>query len=138
MYLPRKDLIATGLVALGGLVYLLWVLDATLPGLDNARVSGAIVLALGFAASASAVVPTFGELLRGSKSYLVVTSLIGTAAFVGGLILLISANETGFTVLIAATAVLWLITTVHHVLLLDRRPAPRHVPTARMTPRHLV
>jgi hypothetical protein len=38
--------------------------------MSSARVTGAAVLALGFAASASAVVPGFAQLLHGSKTYL--------------------------------------------------------------------
>lgn len=127
MRLPKKDLIATGIVALAALVYLLWAIDSTLPGLDRVRVSGTVVLALGFAASASAVVPTFFALLHGNKAYLTVTSLLGLAALIAGLVMLIAASETGFAVLTATLLVLWVITTVHHVLL------ARTVPTTPET-----
>jgi hypothetical protein len=50
------------------------------------------VLALGFAASASAVVPTFSQLLHGSKTYLSITSLIGLAALAAGVQMLITAS----------------------------------------------
>jgi hypothetical protein len=117
MRLPKKNLIATGLVAVAALVYLLWAIDFTLPGMDRVRVSGVVVLALGFAASASAVVPTFFALLHGNKAYLGVTSLLGLGALIAGLVMLIAASETGFAVLTAVLLVLWVITTVHHVLL---------------------
>ena len=32
MHLPRRDIIATGLVAVAGLLYLLWAFDSALPG----------------------------------------------------------------------------------------------------------
>jgi hypothetical protein len=67
MRLPKKDVVATGLVALAGLVYLLWAVDFTLPGMDRVRVSGVVVLAVGFAASASAVVPTFSRCFTGTR-----------------------------------------------------------------------
>lgn len=117
MRLPKRDLIATVLVAAGVLVYLTWASDVALPGMGSARVAGLVVLALGFAASASAVVPTFLGLLHGNKAYLVVTSLLGTAAFIGGLTTLISASAWGFSVMIVATVALWLISTVHHQML---------------------
>ncbi len=117
MHLPTRDVIATCLVAAAGVLYLLWVFDSTLPGMSSARITGAAVLALGFAASASAVVPTFGQLLHGSKLYLVVTSLLGLAAVAAGVQMLVTASGTGLAALMAATAALWLIATVRHSVL---------------------
>ena len=48
MYLPKRDIIATGLVAVAGLLYLLWAIDSALPGMSSTRVTGVAVLALGF------------------------------------------------------------------------------------------
>ena len=131
MRLPKTDIIATCLVAAAGLLYLLWAVGSTLPGMSSTRATGAAVLALGFAASASAVVPTFGQLLHGSKTYLVLTSLIGLAALAAGAYMLITASGAGLTVMMAAMAVLWLIATIHHSLLartaLPQQPA-RHGP----------
>lgn len=117
MTLPKKDLVATALVAVAGLIYLLWAIDSALPGLGSARASGAVVLLLGFAASASAVVPAFAELLRGSKAYLAITSLIGVVALIAGVVVLTSASGAAFTTLILAMVVLWAIATTHHTLL---------------------
>jgi hypothetical protein len=134
MYLPRRDLIATGLVAVAGLLYLLWAIDSALPGMSSTRATGVAVLALGFAASASAVVPGFGQLIHGNRAYLVLTSLIGLAAFAAGVQMLVTASGAGLTVVMAAMAVLWLIATVHHSLLAKTGAAPRGV--ARQTMRH--
>ena len=117
MHLPKRDVIATGLVAVAGLFYLLWAIDSALPGMGSARATGVAVLALGFAASASAVVPNFDQLLHGSKMYLVATSLIGLAAVIAGVQMLITASGAGLSVVMAAMAVLWLIATGHHSLL---------------------
>jgi hypothetical protein len=129
MHLPIRDIIATCLVAVAGLLYLLWGVDSTLPGMSSARATGVAVLALGFAASASAVVPAFGPLIHGNKTYLVITSLIGLAALAAGAQMLITASGTGLTVVMAAMAVLWLIATIHHSLLartgLPQQPARR-------------
>jgi len=65
MYLPKRDIIATGLVAVAAVVYALWAVGSALPGMSSARVTGMAVLALGFASSASAVVPAFDQLLHG-------------------------------------------------------------------------
>ena len=114
MIISKRDAIATGLVAVAIVVYALWAADAALPGMSGVRASGIVVLALGFAASASAVVPNFHRLLHGSRIYLAVTSLIGIVAVVAGLAVVINASATGLGVLVAAMVVLWLIATMHH------------------------
>lgn len=128
MHLSIRDTIATCLVAVAGLLYLLWAVGSTLPGMSSTRVTGVAVLALGFAASASAVVPTFGQLLHGNKTYLVLTSLIGLAAAAAGVQMLITASGTSLAVVIAAMGALWLIATIRHSLLsrteLRHRPRP--------------
>jgi hypothetical protein len=127
MYLPKRDIIATVAVAVVGLLYLLWAIGSALPGMTSTRATGVAVLALGFAASASAVVPFFGHLLHGNKTYLAITSLIGMAAVAAGVQMLITGSGAGLTVVMAAMAVLWLIATIHHSLLaktgLPRQPA---------------
>lgn len=146
MRLPKKDIVATCLVAVAGLVYLLWALDATLLGLDDTRVAGAAVLGLGFVASASAVVPTFDALMRGNKVYLAATSLIGLIAFVGGLSVLLSESGVGFSVLTVSMIVLWIMTTAHHVMLagnaaagvatVSDKAAPQPPARGHLTARH--
>ena len=130
MRLPKTDIIATVLVAAAGLLYLLWAIDSTLPGMNSTRASGLAILALGFAASASAVVPAFDQLIHGNKTYLVITSLIGLAAVTAGVQMLITASSTGLTVVMAAITILWLIATIHHSLLaktgLPRQPVGVH------------
>jgi hypothetical protein len=117
MRFPKADIIATVLVAAAGLLYLLWAIISTLPGMSSTRATGVAVVALGFAASASAVVPMFDQLIHGNKTYLVITSLIGLAAVAAGIQMLITASGTGLTVVMAAITVLWLIATIHHSML---------------------
>jgi hypothetical protein len=119
MRIPTRDRIATVLVACAVVVYMLWATGLTLPAMDSIRVTGSVVLGLGFAASASAVVPGFGELLRGSKRYLAVTSLIGLGAFVAGLVMLLGASEVALGVVMAAMVVRWTVATVHHTVLAE-------------------
>ena len=133
MHLPNRDIIATGLVAVAGLLYLLWAIDSTLPGMSSTRATGVAVLALGFAASASAVVPGFDQLLHGSKTYLAITSLIGLAAAAAGVQMLITASGAGLTVVMAAMAVLWLIATIHHSLLAKTGLSPRQASAQQPT-----
>ncbi|MGZ4738573.1 MAG: hypothetical protein ACXVH5_00685 [Ilumatobacteraceae bacterium] len=133
MRIPTRDRIATVLVACAVVIYVLWATGLTLPGMHGIRVTGLLVLALGFAASASAVVPGFDELLHGSRLYLAVTSLIGLVAFVGGLVMLVGASEFALGVTVAAMIVLWVIATVHHTVLAKAGPSVYQAPT---TPSH--
>ena len=130
MRLPKRDLIATGLVGVTSIVYLLWVFDATLPGLSSTRATGVVVLILGFAASASAVVPGFAGLLDGNRLYLATTSLIGLAALVAGVQMLLAASELALAIVMAAMVVLWLISTIHHTVLAEKI-TPRTAAVAR-------
>jgi hypothetical protein len=97
--------------------------------MSSTRVTGVAVLALGFAASASAVVPGFGQLLHGNRAYLAITSLIGLAAAAAGVQMLITASGAGLTVVMAAMAALWLIATIHHSL-----PAKAGLPPGQPVP----
>jgi hypothetical protein len=135
MRLPKQDIVATVLVLVSGLVYLLWAVDSAVPGTGSTRASGIVVLALGFVASASAVVPGFNALLHGNKAYLTITSTIGLVAFAGGVAMLVGASGAGFSVMTGALGVLWLISTTHHVILakhassapsVARRPETKH------------
>ena len=95
MRITKRDVIATVLVAAAGVLYGLWVAGSAAAGLDSVRATGLVILGLGFAASASAVVPSFDQLLHGNKIYVAVTSIIGLVAFVAGVQMLIAASETG-------------------------------------------
>src|SRR5690242_3305494 len=127
MRLSKRDIVATVLVALAVALYLLWLVDATLPGMGGMRVTGLVVLALGFAASAVAVVPGFERLLHGDRVYLAVATLLGLVALAGGLTMLLRESSAGLAVLVGAMAVLvgamavlWAISTAHHALLRTR------------------
>jgi hypothetical protein len=130
MRLPKKDLIATGLVAVAVVLYLLWIADWALPAMSGTRATGIVVLGLGFAASAVAVVPGFDQLIRGNRTYLAVTSLLGLVALVGGVQMLWSASGGGLTVLVATMVTLWAIATTHHLLLARAEPSSAQVESA--------
>ena len=116
MKLQKRDLVATGLVATAGVIYLLWLLDSVPTAMSDVRTTGAVILALGFAASATAVVPTFDQLLRGNRVYLAVTSLLGLVALIAGLVMLVEASESALAVVMVAMVAMWLIATIHHSL----------------------
>ena len=117
MKLQNRDLVATGLVAAAGAIYLLWLLDAVPTGMSGVRVTGAVILALGFAASATAVMPTFDQLLHGNRIYLAVTSLLGLVALVAGVVMLVGPSQTAMAVVMVAMFGMWIIATIHHSLL---------------------
>ncbi len=122
MRLPKRDVVATGLVAAAGILYVLWAVGWSAPGMSGVRVTGIAILALGFAASATAVVPGFDGLLHGSKVYLAVTSMIGLVALVAGVILLVAGSSAAMAIVMAAMGVLWPVATVHHGLLAETQP----------------
>jgi hypothetical protein len=134
MRIPMRDRIATVLVALAVIVYGLWATELAMPGMNSVRVTGLVVLGLGFVASASAVVPGFDELLHGRRLYLAGTSLIGLVAFAAGVVMLVRASEVALGVVMAAMIVLWIIATIHHSVLAGPETAPGD--RAPRTPRH--
>jgi hypothetical protein len=91
MYLPTRDIIATGLVAVVGLVYLLWAIGSVLPGMSSTRVTEVALLALGFAASRVPSPPASTSCSHGNTVYLVTTWLIGLA----GVQMLITTSGAG-------------------------------------------
>jgi hypothetical protein len=123
MHLSWRDGLATAFVGVGALAYGLWLADVVTVG---ARVVTIFVLVLGLAASVTAVVYGVGAgLLRASKVYLGVTSLIGLTAAVAGVWAVVAESETMLELLVATTFVLWLMATVRHVLAAQ---VPEHRP----------
>jgi hypothetical protein len=116
MHFGRRDLVATVCVAAGVLVYAFWAANHSLPGLSSVRVVALVVLGTGVAASASAVVPSFTQLLHGSMMYMGVTSLVGAAALVAGLLAVTRRTDTMLHLLLGATVALWVIATVRHTM----------------------
>jgi hypothetical protein len=126
MNLQKRDLAATGLVLAAGVIYLLWLFDSVPAALSDVRATGAVILVLGFAASATAVVPTFGQLLHGNKAYLAVTSLLGMVALIAGVVMLVGSSQMALAVVMLGMITMWLIATIHHTLL-AKVPAPPSV-----------
>lgn len=115
MPFPRRDRIATLYVAAATVAYGVWLAATEHPAEMSIRVMAGVVLALGFAASATAVVPGFEELLHASKIYLVMASLIGLTAFATGVVAVVGADELMLAVLVVCTVVLWVMATMRHV-----------------------
>ena len=117
-----RDRVATVLVATATIIFVLWRIGVA-SGLSTSSVAIAI-LALGFLASASAVVPGFAALLRGSRRYLAAASALGLVALVAGALTVVNATEDTLAILTIATIVLWAAATVRHgaVVLPHLRP----------------
>jgi len=129
MRITWRDWTATVLVAVAALMYARWLSEEEVLGISSPRMLGLTVLLLGLAASVTAVVFGVGEgLLRAPKLYLAITSLIGLVALVAGIWVLVNESEDMLAALVAATVVLWLISTVRHAML--GREVGRHAPSA--------
>jgi hypothetical protein len=127
-----RDRIASALVAMAVLGYALWLVAVDNPTESGIRAMVAAVLGLGFAASATAVVPGFGELIHGSRFYLAVASLLGLVALTAGVVAFVSADTTMLAVLVVATVVMWVMASVRHATATPARtPAPQRAGEGR-------
>lgn len=115
MRVPWRDGLATLFVAAALGVYAAWAVGSALPGFTRPTIVAVAVLVLGVAASISAVVPGFGDLLRGSRLYLAATSGLGLVAFGAGLYALFAESAVALAVLVAATVVLWAMSSMRHL-----------------------
>ena len=126
MRLPWRDSIATILVAIGAIIYVAWLLGSAIPGFSEPVAVAVALLIVGVAASASAVVPGFGELLRGSRLYLVSASALGFVALGAGVWTISGADaNVGLGVLTVATLLLWAMSTTRHLGVGNPRPQLR-------------
>jgi hypothetical protein len=121
-----RDAVATGFVAISIGLFGAWALGIDLPGFGAVAAVAAAVLLLGVAASASAVVPGFAELLHGSRLYLTVASAFGLLAVGAGIYALVAGEAAALTVLVAATVAMWAMATARHAGLLQREARIRH------------
>lgn len=134
MSFPKRDWAATVLVAVIGILYGIWAAGAAPSALDSVRETGLVILALGFAASAVAVVPGFDQVIHGNKAYLAATSVLGLGALAAGLQMLLGPSEVALGILVGLTGVLWLVATMHHAALARTRPRPALAERPRRAP----
>jgi hypothetical protein len=136
MRFHRTDILATGFVGVALATYLIWLVTDDAPAPSAVRVVTGLVLVLGFAASAIAVVPSFSELLHGSRSYLAVASLLGLGATVAGALALVNADLAMLAILVSATVVMWAMATTRHSLEGAAVGGHRSVGARHHVPRH--
>ena len=114
MHLTWRDGLATVFVGAGAVLYALWLSGVDVGGV---RVVAGVVLGTGLAASVTAVVYGVGAgLLQAPKTYLVIASLFGLAALVGGIVAIAGPNETMLAMLVGSTVALWAMSTVRHAV----------------------
>ena len=105
MTLTRKDAVATSLVGLAVLAFLATHEAWNVPLIgDSHRWAAAVILVLGVGACAT------GARRVTSTLY----SLLGGAAFVLGVLALITGSLTPLSLLVADLVVMWALTTVRH------------------------
>jgi hypothetical protein len=121
MRLTWRDALATVFVLAAVVVYGIWLVDDEVLGTSSVRTIGLVVMLLGLASSVTAVVYGVGAgLLKAPKLYLVVSSLFGLGALVAGVLVLVDESEPMLGGLVIATAILWLMSTVRHALIVTR------------------
>jgi hypothetical protein len=125
MRLPFRDQVATLLVVIGLLLYAAWAFGMDMAIVSSASAVAVAILVLGIAASASAVVPGFAELLRGSRTYLALTSVLGLVALVAGIVAVIQGEAIALGALVLATLVLWALSTNRHMTQASPHAHPR-------------
>jgi hypothetical protein len=119
-----RDGLATVFVAIGLVIYGAWVSGGDILGLESVEAVSLAVLGLGVAASASAVVTGWDELMaHGSRLYVFGASGLGGLALGAGLWAVFGRDPAGAAILVVATVALWAVSTARHLGL--------HVPALR-------
>lgn len=123
-----RDGLATAFVAIGLVVYGAWVMADGIAGFQSVGAVSLALLVVGIAASASAVVPGFGELLtEGSRLYLAVASALGGLALGVGIWGIVGGDGIAVTLLAIFTVSLWAMSTARRLGV--------HMPEPHLRPR---
>lgn len=121
-----RDVAATVFVAIGVLVAALVASGADVAVATEASHAAIVLLVLGIAASASAVVPGWGDLMAGSRVYFAAASAIGVVALAGGAWAYLANEALGLVVMVVATVALWAMSTARHLGILRTGGRLRH------------
>jgi hypothetical protein len=114
MRITTRDWLATSLVGIAVIIAFGWFAPfAAVRSLDIRSIAIG-VLVLGMLASAAAVVPGFAELIRGSRSYLLIASTLGLAALIAAGLTLVNRTEETLVALVGLTIALWAGATLRH------------------------
>jgi hypothetical protein len=110
-----RDVLATILIGVAFVVYAAWAIGTGLPVGTDVSAVAIVILVLGVAASLSAVVPGWDELVSGPRLYFGTASVLGLIALVGGLVAVVTNDARALGLLILGTVVLWAISTARHL-----------------------
>jgi len=118
MRLTGKDIAATTFTGMVVAVYIAFLQGATLPLITSARGTTGVVLALGWlgGCALSGVGDVYTGAQKQSVALMGAMSTIGVVALVAAVTALATGSQAALTVLVAATVVLWLSTTLRHLL----------------------
>jgi hypothetical protein len=121
---PRRDVFATALIGIAVLAYAAWAAGAAIPWLADVQPVAVLVLLLGVAASLSAVVPGWDELVHEWRLYFGAASVVGLLALIAGLWAIVAGEPTALGLLVGLTVVLWAMSTFRHIRVHRLEPHP--------------
>jgi hypothetical protein len=120
----RPDVFATVLIGIAVLLYVAWAAGAAIPWLAHVRFVALLVLLLGVAASVSAVVPGWDELVHEWRLYFVAASLVGLVAVIAGLWAFVAREPAALGLMVLVTVLLWALSTYRHIRVHRLEPHP--------------
>ena len=122
--MPRRDVFATVLIGIAVLLYMAWAAGAAIPWLADVQPVALFVLLLGVAASVSAVVPGWDELVHDWRLYFGAASVVGLVALIAGVWAIVAGEPAALGVLVVLTVVLWAMSTFRHIRVQRLEPHP--------------
>jgi len=116
MRLTGKDVAATVFTALVVAVFIAFRQGSDLPLLGSVRGTAGVVLFLGWVGGCalSGVGHVYSPAARTSKALVAALTLFGVVALTAGVVAVVASSEVALAVLVTATVMLWLLSTVRH------------------------
>ena len=122
--MPRRDVFATVLIGVAVLLYMAWAAGVAIPWLADVKPVALAVLLLGVAASMSAVVPGWDDLVHDWRLYFGAASLVGLVALIAGLWAIVAGEPAALGLMVLMTVVLWAMSTFRHIRVQRLEPHP--------------
>ena len=113
--MPKRDVFATVLIGIAVLVYMAWAAGVAIPWVADVKPVALLVLLLGVAASASAVVPGWDELVHEWRLYFAAASVAGLVAVIAGVWAIVAGEPAALGLMVLMTVVLWAMSTSRHI-----------------------
>jgi hypothetical protein len=122
--MPRRDVFATVLIGVAVLLYMAWAAGVAIPWLADVKPVALLVLLLGVAASMSAVIPGWDELVHEWRLYFAAASVVGLVALVAGVWAIVAGEPAALGLMVLVTVVLWAMSTFRHIRVHRLEPHP--------------